>query len=271
MMSTNPNEAVSDMYDTSLGSSSSSHHRQQHSHHQQQHNMHQSPPPLASKPHAFRGAVLSPDHARNLTPDKALQLASALSAHASAAASTKGVLPPGEESVNLFQGCDMVELLAGISIGGSSSANNNTSSSNNASNSINNNSSSVFRNAPPSPKSPVNNPQHARIINLLHQGVGGMTPPTPKNNSTTTNNANNNNTTNSSPMSMNSTTATYNDSSNNIANNTNTTNNNIINPLSLLSTVEALESYGAWRTHYTVWITEAWNILQWSEPSAALF
>lgn len=154
--------------------------------------------------------------------------------------------------MNLFQGCDMVELLAGISIGGSNANTNNTNSSSNSSSS--NNSSSVFRNAPPSPKSPVNNPQHARIINLLHQG-GGMTPPTntPKHNS--------NNTTANSPMSMNSTTATYNDPSS----------NNTINPLSLLSTVEALESYGSWRTHYTVWITEAWNILQWSEPSAALF
>jgi len=269
MMSTNPNEAVSEMYDTSLavGSISSSSKHNLSSHHQSQ-----SPPPLASKPHAFRGAVLSPDHARNLTPAKALQLASALSAQASAAASTKGVLPPGE-TVNLFQGCDLVELLAGISIGGSSNANN---AVNNSSISSSNAANSVFRNAPPSPKSPVNNPQHARIINLLHQG-GGMTPPpptnTPKNNSTTTTTAtthynnNNNNTTmaNNSPMSMNSTTATYNDPSSSSSNNT------TINPLSLLSTVEALESYGSWRTHYTVWITEAWNILQWSEPSAALF
>ena len=151
-MSTNPNEAVSDnnmMYDSSSS-------KQQ----QQSTASSNNPPPLASKPHAFRGAVLSPDHARNLTPDKALQLASALSAQASAAAQTKGVLPPGE-SVNLFQGCDMVELLAGISIGSSSSSSSN----------VNNNSNSVFRNtAPPSPKSPGANPQHARIINLLHQG-----------------------------------------------------------------------------------------------------
>eukprot|EP00985_Skeletonema_marinoi_P007491 scaffold3302_cov93-Skeletonema_marinoi.AAC.3 len=172
MSSTNPNEAISDLYDhPSLGGSSSSS-RQQHYHsaqqQQQQQQLHSSttstsqsstpppPPPLASKPHAFRGAVLSPDHARNLTPDKALQLASALSAQASAAAQTKGVLPPGE-TVNLFQGCDMVELLAGISIGGSNNNNNAATTTNNNSN----NSNSVFRNAPPSPKSPGGNQQHA--------------------------------------------------------------------------------------------------------------
>jgi len=157
----------------------------------------------------------------------------------------------------------MVELLAGISIGSSNATTNN----NNAATNSNNN--SVFRNAPPSPKSPGANPQHARIINLLHQGGGGgggMTPPTPKNTTihhTTTTMAN-------SPMSMNSTTANYNANYNDNNNNNNNT-PSTLNPLSLLSTVEALESYGAWRTHYTVWITEAWNILQWSEPSAALF
>jgi len=264
MSSTNPNEAISDLYDhPSLGGSSSSS-RQQHYHsaQQQQQQLHSSitstsqsstppPPPLASKPHAFRGAVLSPDHARNLTPDKALQLASALSAQASAAAQTKGVLPPGE-TVNLFQGCDMVELLAGISIGGSNNNINNNAATTTSSNNNNSNSNSVFRNAPPSPKSPGGNQQHARIINLLH---GGMTPPTPKTNTPT------HATMASSPMSM---TSTAGGAANNNDNNT-------LNPLSLLSTVEALESAGSWRTHYTVWITEAWNILQWSEPSAALF
>jgi len=265
MSSTNPNEAISDLYDhSSLGGSSSSSRQQQHYHsaqQQQQQQLHSSitstsqsstppPPPLASKPHAFRGAVLSPDHARNLTPDKALQLASALSAQASAAAQTKGVLPPGE-TVNLFQGCDMVELLAGISIGGSNNNINNNAATTTSSNN-NSNSNSVFRNAPPSPKSPGGNQQHARIINLLH---GGMTPPTPKTNTPT------HTTMASSPMSMTSTAGAPN----------NNNNDNTLNPLSLLSTVEALESAGSWRTHYTVWITEAWNILQWSEPSAALF
>eukprot|EP00986_Skeletonema_menzelii_P014768 scaffold10211_cov163-Skeletonema_menzelii.AAC.3 len=69
-MSTNPNEAVSDMYDTSSlgGSSSSSRHpTAQQQQQQQQQSASSTPPPLASKPHAFRGAVLSPDHARNLT------------------------------------------------------------------------------------------------------------------------------------------------------------------------------------------------------------
>ncbi len=135
----------------------------------------------------------------------------------------------------------MAELLAGISIGGSSFSGGNNSSKNAA---------SVFRSAPPSPQTPdARNQQHVRIINLLHGG----THPTPKNSITST--------TASSPMSMTSVT------------NANTTSaaDTPINPLSLLSTVEALESFGAWRTHYTVWITEAWNILQWSEPSAALF
>ena len=263
MTATNPNEASSDDYYS--GSSSSRHHHAQTTQQQQQREGQQqqqstSPPPLASKPHAFRGAVLSPDHARNLTPEKALQLAHTLSVQASVAAQTKGVLPPGE-TVNLFQGCDMADLLAGISIGSSSSANNNNTGGSGS----NKNAASVFRNAPPSPKSPdarnnnsINQQQHAKIINLLH---GGNPPPTPKGTPTSSSSSGAAGAVASSPMSMTS----------GIGVGDQNNNNNIINPLSLLSTVEALESFGSWRTHYTVWITEAWNILQWSEPSAALF
>ena len=40
----------------------------------------------------------------------------------------------------------------------------------------------------------------------------------------------------------------------------------------ILSTAESLESSPTgWRSHYTTWVTEAWNVLRWAEPTATLF
>ena len=66
---------------------------------------------LASKPHAFGGAVLSTDHARNLSPDLVLQLTSALSVQASHAAASRGILPPGGERLNVFQGSNILDQM----------------------------------------------------------------------------------------------------------------------------------------------------------------
>ena len=192
---------------------------------------------LASKPHAFGGAVLSPDHARNLTTDLVLQLASALSIQSSHAASSRGVLPPGE-NVNVFKGSDLVDVLVGL-------AGSPTNVQGNAT--TNATPGSVFRGAPPAtPKSNTNQPA-PHILQLLRSSgtPGNATPASPA--------------------------ATPNTDQLNTSTSTTTHMVNQINPLSLLSTAEALESFASWRTHYTVWITEAWNILKWSEPSAALF
>lgn len=67
--------------DTGASSGTSQHHHQQHQHHQHQHQHHHHadhPTNLTAKPHAFAGAVLSPKHARDLTPSNCLQIASAL-------------------------------------------------------------------------------------------------------------------------------------------------------------------------------------------------
>mmetsp|Transcript_25995 Transcript_25995/g.46878 ORF Transcript_25995/g.46878 Transcript_25995/m.46878 type:complete len:1240 (-) Transcript_25995:80-3799(-) len=194
---------------------------------------------IASKPHAFGGAVLSPDHARNLTTDLALQLASALSVQANQSASSLGVLPPGE-NVNLFKGSDLVDVLTGWKGGATSSTGTGSGAG------------SVFRSAtlsaaaPTSPGTPKSNADapSPHILHLLHHG--GLPSPTPKQSTPGT-------LTPSDTPADNPAVITQ------------------INPLSLLSTAEALESFAAWRTHYTVWITEAWHILNWSEPSAALF
>ena len=221
---------------------------------------------LASKPHAFCGALLSPDHARNLSPDLVLQLTSALSAQASQAAASRGVLPPGGERINLFQGSDLADRLLCSNDLGSGGP--------------------TTTAPPPPPGTPDTNhrqqqqqqPLPAHVLQLLRNGRGSATssssssttsyagvPQTPK--------------ASSSPIFAPTPVGTSSPSP------VNTTvdqsfvqhyyNHNqqghSVNPLSLLSTAEALESFASWRTHYTVWITEAWNILKWSEPSAALF
>ena len=93
------------------------------------------PPPipssssLASKPHAFHGSVLSPDHAKSLTCELVLQLSSALCHQATQAANAKGVLLLGsvggssilEESSsqqqqcasNIFRGSDVLDSILG--------------------------------------------------------------------------------------------------------------------------------------------------------------
>jgi len=213
---------------------------------------------LASKPHAFGGAILSPDHARNLNPDLVLQLTSALSHHASHAASSRGILPPSSERLNVFQGSDLLDQMISLgSIGGISggSANGTTTTATTMSSS----SSSLVPGTPVPSIQRQNLPLH--ILQLLRSGSGGAValttsgpaniPQTPK--------------ASSSPSTPASPTGEH------PHNQQHMQQQQQANPLSLLSTAEALESFASWRTHYTTWITEAWNILKWSEPSAALF
>ena len=220
---------------------------------------------LASKPHAFGGAVLSPDHARNLNPDLVLQLTSALSHHASHAASSRGILPPSSERLNVFQGSDLLDQMISLgSIGGISgaSASGTTTTATTSATTMSSLSSSSLV-----PGTPVPNKQHQNlplhILQLLRSGSGGAValttsgpaniPQTPK--------------ASSSPSTPASPTGEHPHNQHHLHQLQQVT----ANPLSLLSTAEALESFASWRTHYTTWITEAWNILKWSEPSAALF
>jgi hypothetical protein len=227
---------------------------------------------LASKPHAFGGALLSPDHARNLSPDLVLQLTSALSAQASQAAASMGVLPPGGERINLFQGSAIADrLLRSMEHRSSSSGGGPTTT--------------TAPTHPPPPGTPdtsrlMQQQQHlpAHVLQLLRNGGGSATssssssssfagvPQTPKASSSPIF-APNPSGGASSPSPLN---ATVDQSFVQHYYNHNHAGHSV-NPLSLLSTAEALESFASWRTHYTVWITEAWNILKWSEPSAALF
>lgn len=193
---------------------------------------------LASKPHAFGGAVLSPDHARNLNPDLVLQLTSALSHHASHAAASRGILPPSSERLNVFQGSELLDQM--ISLG-----------------SINGAAATTMTPVPN--KQQQNLPLH--ILQLLRSGSGGAValttsgflPQTPK--------------ASSSPSTPASPTGEHPHNQHHLHQQQQVT----ANSLSILSTAEALESFASWRTHYTTWITEAWNVLKWSEPSAALF
>ena len=192
-----------------------------------------------------------------------LQLASALSVQTSHAASSRGVLPPGED-VNLFRGSGLVDVLlgwdgmqqqqqqqqlqggkgnhlgsVGLGVGGKEG--------------------SVFRGSLTTPgvPSPNSDAPSSHILHLLHYGASGGAPsPTTKQSTT------------SSGGGLGGVCPSFSST------NTPTGLGDVpsqINPLSLLSTAEALESFASWRTHYTVWITEAWHILKWSEPSAALF
>ena len=215
---------------------------------------------LASKPHTFGGSVLSPDHARNLTTDLVLQLASSLSVQVSHAANSRGILPPGE-NVNLFRGSDLVDVLTagwgGAGVVGSTSE-------------LPIKGESVFRTSAPTPGTPKTNieqlPQH--ILQLLQTGTTTMSGTVGSNTGSKIP---------STPGT--STPGTHSSSASGIATPTDNQSTSTIqpqhlgpiNPTSLLSTAEALESFSSWRTHYTLWITEAWNILKWSEPSAALF
>ncbi|KAL7543773.1 hypothetical protein ACHAXR_013086 [Thalassiosira sp. AJA248-18] len=273
------------------------------------HHHHHHASSLASKPHAFGGAVLSPDHARNLTTDLVLQLASALSVQASHAANSRGIVPPGE-NVNLFMGSNLIDVLTGGAAGvvaaavASSTAplaaadaaaaaavvaNTTTSVGGDTTTTTEGTAAgSVFRTVPtpatPNKSSNDHQQQHQLAPSILQLLRGHPPPPTPNNKqqpstpgfSTPGTAASIAGTSSSgsggmtSPMNTPTTgslTLTTTTATTPMAASTTTT----INPLSLLSTSEALESFGAWRTHYTVWITEAWNILKWSEPSAALF
>jgi hypothetical protein len=219
---------------------------------------------LASKPHAFGGALLSPDHARNLTSDLVLQLTSALSAQASQAAASRGILPPGGERINIFQGSDIADRLlhsTDLGLGGPTTA------------------------PPPPPGTPDAKRQlqkrhlPAHVLHLLRNGGGSAiamssssssssfvgVPQTPKASSSPIFAPTPGGASSSSPVN-----ASVDQSFVQHYHNHNQQGHSV-NPLSLLSTAEALESFASWRTHYTVWITEAWNILKWSEPSAALF
>jgi hypothetical protein len=251
------------------------------------------PPPLttatsslASKPHAFHGSVLSPDHARSITCELVLQLSSALSNQATQAANTRGVLPPGigggsssslEESnasqrVNIFKGSDVLDTIlgwmmdpnasssssvgGGISGGGSGAGGTGSGPTSN-----------LIYGTPGTPKPYNHHAIPAQVLQLLRQGSagsasvgGGAIPSTPKTSSYTPTS-----TSSSSPI-LYTPNPTI-DGVGGVA----TQHPANINPLSLLSTAEALDSFASFRTHYTVWITEAWNILKWSEPSAALF
>eukprot|EP00804_Cyclotella_cryptica_P030482 CCRYP_008557-RB/>CCRYP_008557-RB protein AED:0.07 eAED:0.07 QI:227/1/1/1/0.83/0.71/7/648/1147 len=183
---------------------------------------------LASKPHPFSGAVLTPEHARSITPGAVLSLASALSLQAANSAQSKGVLPPGEQNTNLFTGCgaDILSPFLHAS----------------------NNSNLLF---PPS--SPPSQSQNTHLLQLLQSSnVFQHVPQTP----TTA-------TSISTPSSSHSPAPS-------ISANVNATSLLSMGP-SMLSISETLETVGAWRIQYTVWITEAWSILKWSEPSAALF
>ena len=232
---------------------------QSHQQQQQQGTMTTATTALASKPHAFGGAILSPDHARNLNPDLVLQLTSALSHHASHAASSRGILPPSSERLNVFQGSDLLDQMISLGSIGSISGGSASGTTATATTMSSSSSSSLVPGTPVPNILRQNLPLH--ILQLLRSGSGGAValttsgpaniPQTPK--------------ASSSPSTPASPTGE------NPHNQQHMQQQQQANPLSLLSTAEALESFASWRTHYTTWITEAWNILKWSEPSAALF
>ncbi|KAL7546955.1 hypothetical protein ACHAWF_010276 [Thalassiosira exigua] len=303
--------SVGSSYASSSSSSSHYHprgghhsHHSHHSHQSQQHQQHQqhaphvsshhssaphpsspagSPVPpssLASKPHAFHGAVLSPEHARNLTPDLALQLASALSVQASHAAQGRGILPPGEGG-NLFEGSGLADLLTGGGGGGGGGGGADGSAGVFRAGGLGTPSSTLSNaGAPSSTVANASLPGNsgagpsATIVNLLQRGHAPPTPSRgpPSSTGLATPGV-------STPGVPSSTLASPAESAAaaTAANNTSHSSaashpgGGLVDPLSLLSSAEALESYAGWRTHYTVWIAESWNVLRWSEPSAALF